>query len=345
MGAALTVTEPLLDASRQPPPETGSPRVSPRLIGVFVLVAVGLALGGLAALSSGRLFTTYRVYVVFFPNAVGGLKEGAPVTFRQVPIGHVREVELVFIGKGYESRIMAVLEVPRGAIKNLAGQSSALTLSDAELARVLVDGGLRAAVRSSSPIAGQRSVDLDFHPELPPRLSGYASPYPEIPTAPTGFELLNERLEATLKKVSDVPLDEVLVQIQVTLGSVQRLLDAGDLEAAVRSLRLTLDTANRALARSDQTLGSVDAMATDVRSTLTGIDGTMKSLQASLAQLDRTLTTVDRNVERSAEVQHGASLALDETNELLKSLRVLAETLQQHPEALVRGKPDPERQK
>jgi paraquat-inducible protein B len=315
------------------------------LIGAFVLVAAGLALAGLAALGSGRLFTSYRVYVVFFPNAVGGLKEGAPVTFRQVPVGHVREVELVFTGKAYETRIMAVLEVSRGAIKNLAGQSSVVALSDADLARVLVDGGLRAAVRSSSPIAGQRSVDLDFRPELPPRLSGYASQYPEIPTAPTGFELLNERLETTLKKVSDVPLDEVLVQIQVTLGSVQRLLDAGDLEAALRSLRATLDTANGALARSEQAMGNMDAMAADVRSTLKGIDGTTKSLQASLTQLDRTLSTVDRNVERSAEVQHAAAVALDETNELLKSLRVLADTLQQHPEALVRGKPDPEERK
>jgi paraquat-inducible protein B len=89
-------------------------------------------------------------------------------------------------------------------------------------------------------------------------------------------------------------------------------------------------------------MGSVDALAADLRSTLAGVDGTMKSAQASLARLDRTLSTVDRNVERSAEVQHAAAVALEETNELLKSLRVLADTLQRHPEALVRGKPDPE---
>lgn len=339
------MTEPLPVDDRAQPASTGSPGLSPRLVGVFVIVALGIALAGLAALGSRRLFTSYRVYVVFFPNAVGGLKEGAPVTLRQVPVGHVREVELVFTGTNYDTRIMAVIEISRSAIKTLAGQSSVVSLSDAELARVMVDAGLRAAVRSTSPIAGQKSVDLDFRPELPPRLSGVSAPYPEIPTAPTGFELLNERIEATLKKVSDVPLDEVLVQIQVTLGGVQRLLEQGDVDAALRSLRATLDTANRALARSDQTLGSVDAMATDMRQTLGGVDGTMKSLQASLAQLDRTLQTVDRNVERSAEVQHTAALALDETNELLKSLRELADTLQRHPESLVRGKPEPEEKK
>ncbi len=337
--------EPAPDPPR-PQPAPAGPGPSPRLVGAFVLGALAIALAGGIALSSGNWFGTSRVYVIFFPNAVGGLKAGAPVTFRQVAIGTVRDVDLVFIGTNvHETRIMAVIEIPRGRLRNVAGSAATAGLSDADLARVLVEGGLRAAVRSTSPIAGQRSVDLDFHPEVAPRYARFPSKYPELPTAPTGFELLNERIEATLQKVSDVPIDEVLVQIQVTLGSVQKLLEAGHVEAALTSLRATLDTANKALARSDQTLGTVDAMATDMRSTLAGVDTTMKSLQGSMSQLERTLATVDRNVERSAEVQHAAALALEETNELLKALRVLADTIQQHPEALVRGKPDPEPKK
>jgi uncharacterized lipoprotein YmbA len=286
-------------------------------VGAFVLVALGLAFVGLWALGARRLFTSYRTYVVFFPNAVGGLKPGAPVTLRQVPVGQVRDVDLVFIGTKIEdSRIRVVIDIPRGRIKNLAGDASTSNLTDAQLARILIDGGLRAAVRTSSPIAGQKSVDLDFYPQLAPRRAGFDSQYPEIPTAPTGFELLNERLEDTLEKLSNVPLDEVVVQIQATFHSAQQLLDQGDVQGALRSLRATLDTANRTLARGDQTLGGVEAMTTDMRSTLAGIDRTMKSVQASLAQLDRTLATVDRNVERSAEVEHAAALALDETNEL-----------------------------
>jgi paraquat-inducible protein B len=336
--------EPVPDPKTPQPAAAGSSGSSPRLIGVFALGALAIALAGVIALSSGNFFTKNRVYVIFFPNAVGGLKDGAPVTFRQVPVGRVRDVELVFTGANIqETRIMAIIEIPRGRIRNVAGSALTSQLSDAELARRLIEGGMRAAVRSTSPIAGQRSVDLDFHPEIAPRFARIDSRYPELPTAPTGFELLNERIEATLQKVSDVPIDEVLVQLQVTLGSVQKLLDAGHVEAALGSLRVTLDTANKALARSDQTLGTVDAMATDMRTTLAGVDTTMKSVQGTLAQLERTLATVDRNVDRSGEVQHSAALALEETNELLKSLRVLAETLQQHPEALVRGKPDPER--
>lgn len=319
-------------------------RARPRLVGAFVLVAVGLGLAGIAALSSGRLFAEHRTYVVFFPNAVGGLKEGAPVTFRQVPVGQVKDVELVFGADYRDSRIMAVLQIRRGAVKNVAG-ASALPLSDAQLVKLLVNAGLRASARSSSPVAGQKSVDLDFHPELAPRFSGIEMPYPEIPTAPTGMELLSEKLEATLEKISNVPVDEVLLQLKATLASAQKLLDSGDIHGAVRSLRLTLETANRTLAGAEKTLGGVDGMITDARTTMTSVSDTVKGLGTTLERLDRTLATVDRNVERTGDVQLEAAKTLDEMNELLKSLRFLADTLQRHPEALLRGKPEPEEKK
>ena len=322
-------------------------RARPRLVGAFVLVAVGLALAGIAALSSGRLFAEYRTFVVFFPNAVGGLKEGAPVTLRQVPVGQVGDVELVFAGTDYrDSRIKVLIQIRRGGLKNVAKQESALRLSDAELARVLVDAGLRAAVRSSSPVAGQRSVDLDFHPDLAPRLSGIETPYPEIPTAPTGMELLSEKLEATLEKISDVPIDEVLLQLKATLASAQQLLDSGDVRGALRELRLTLEAADRTLAGADKTMGNVDGLVTDARGD--DVDGQRHGQGARRRPSSGSTArwrTVDRNVERTADVQLEAARTLDEMNELLKSLRFLVDTLQRHPEALLRGKPEPEEKK
>jgi paraquat-inducible protein B len=317
-----------------------SPRTGRRLLGAFVLGAAALALVGAAALSSRGWFAEYRTYVVFFPYAVGGLKAGSPVTFRQVPVGQVRDVDLVFSGSEFhESRIMAVIEIRRGAFRNLAGRAPAL--ADSDLARVLVDQGLRASVRSSSPIAGQKSVDLDFQPEQQPRLSGLSMRYPEIPSAPTGLEVLNEKLEATLKRLSDVPVDEVLIQLGGTLKTLQQILQTGDIPATLRRLRSTLDATTKTLAGAEQALGSADDIARDARSTLRGVDATMTSLTATLEQLNLTLSTVDRNVERTSAVQVEAGKTFDEASELMKAVRALVETLQSHPEALLRGKPEP----
>ena len=322
-----------------------SGKVRPRLVGLFVVAALLLLLGGVLAISSGRLFTLWRTWVVFLPGAASGLKEGSPVTMRGVQIGQVKEVELFFTGRGHQVGIMVVIQVRRGSIKTLGGVARVASLSDAEVVRQQVAEGLRAEVKSSSPIAGQKSIELDFHPEREARFAGIQTAYPEVPTASTGMERLNEKIEETLKKISEIPIDEVVTQLRDTLQSAQGLLDSGDLRGAVTNLRVALATANQTLKRADKTMGSVDGLVADTRTTMTTANDTVKSLRSTVDNINRTLATVDRNVERTAETQLEAAQTLDEMRELMKSLRFLVDTLQQHPEALLQGKPEPKEKK
>lgn len=315
-----------------------------RLVGIFTLVGLALIVAGFLAIGSGRLFQRYRTFVVFFPKPVG-LKPGAPVTFRQAPLGEVREVELVFTSHGYDTEVKVVADVHRGQLRDITGRPYVAGLSDKEFADNLVKAGLRAAVRSSSPLAGQKSLDLDFHPDLEPRFSGIPMPYPEIPTAPTGIEILQEKVEGALEKISDLPLDEVLDQVRTTLASAQKLLDGGDVKGALGSLQRALDSADRTLGAAERTMRSLDGVTGDVRTTLRSANATFDRFGATLDRLDRTIATVDRNVERTADTQHEAVKGLDELNELLRSMRHLVDTMQQSPESLLRGKPEPEEKK
>jgi paraquat-inducible protein B len=315
-------------------------RSHPRLIGLFVLGAIGLIVAGIASMSARRLFAEYRTYVVFFPYAVGGLREGSPVTFRQVQVGHVRDVDLVFSGGDLrQSWIMAVVDIRRNALRDPGGRAE--QQSDAELARVMIDAGLRASVRSSSLIAGQRSVDLDFQSDQKPRLTGIPTPYPEIPTAPTGMEVINQRVEETLRKISDVPVDEVILQLNTTLTTLNRVLDKSDVPGTTQKLRSSLDAMTRTLASAEKSMAQVDGMTGQARTTLASMEETMRGLQKTLERLERTLATVDRGVEGTGDLGVEAAKAIDEMNELMKALRSLVETLQQRPESLLRGRPAP----
>ena len=228
-----------------------SGKLRPRLVGLFVIAAVLLLVAGLMAISSGGLFTEWRTWVVFLPGAASGLKEGSPVTMRGVQIGQVKDVELFFTGRGHEVGIMVVIQVRRGSIKTLGGVARVASLSDAEVVRQQVAEGLRAEVKSSSPIAGQKSIELDFHPEREARFAGIQAPYPEVPTAATGMERLNEKIEETLKKISEIPIDAVVTQMRDTLQSAQGLLDSGDMRGAVANLRVAMATADQTLRRVD----------------------------------------------------------------------------------------------
>ena len=323
-----------------------SARRRPRLVGLFVLGALALVVVGIAAISSGRMFTQWRTWVVFLPGSAGGLKQGAPVTMRGVQIGEVKDIDLFFLGKGHQIGIMVTINVRRGSIRTLSGERMVMQLSDAEVVRQQVAEGLRAQLKSSSPVAGQKSIDLDFMPDRPARFSGVENvPYPEVPTAPTGMEMLNDKIEGTLNKIADLPLDDVVKQLQATLQSAQTLLDSGDLRGAVKNLNVTLATANRTLETANTTMGRVDGLVGDLRTTATSANDTVKTLQSTVDQLSRTLATIDRNVERTADTQLEAAQTFDEMRETMKSLRFLLETLQVHPEALVQGKVKPEEKK
>jgi paraquat-inducible protein B len=307
-------------------------------VGIFTLVGLLLMVLVLGAVTGVSWFEERRRFVVFFPNPVG-LREGTPVTFRQTALGDVASVDLVFTGRGVESEVQVVIAIRRDVLHGLGGEPlSALT--DAELAARLSGLGLRATVRATSPLAGQKYLDLDFDSNVPARFAGIKDlPWPEIPTAPTDLELIREKVEAAIGKIADVPLDKVLLQMQTTLASAQRLLDAGEIEKSMREMRSGLVASQKLMGRSEKTLEKFDGVADRVNSTLGAADATMQNLQASLGRLDRTLATLDRNVERTGDTQHAAVRNLDEMNELLRALRQLAEALQQQPEALLRGKP------
>ncbi len=325
---------------RVDPATTGGGTALPRLVGLVAIFGLLLVLGFLALAASGRLFRQERTFVVFFKNPVP-LKAGAPVTFRQTALGSVRDVELVLTGRGFDSEIMVVFDIDRSGLRSLGGDRPLSQASDKDFAATLAGAGLRGTVRSSSPVGGQKSLDFDFHPEIEGRLSGLPSPYPELPTGSVSrLDIIQAKVESALEKISDLPLEDFVAQLRSTLESAQKLLDNGDLRGALANLRRTLDGADRLLARTDLTMDKVDGLLGEVRTTLATTNETMKTADATLKRLDSTMVTVDRNVERTADTQYQAIRSVDELNELLRTLRQLVDTLQQHPESFLRGKPD-----
>jgi paraquat-inducible protein B len=313
--------------------------------------------GGFVLLGTGHLFSQYRTFVVFFEDPVGGLKEGSPVSFRLTPVGQVREIELVFTGNGMSSELKVVIDVRKNALRYRGAISALTSLSDRAVAEALVKAGLRAGIHSSSPVAGQKSLNLDFLPDRKARFSGIPTPYPEIPTTPSGLKVLQEKIENTIDKLTDVPVNEVMIQLKDTLASAQKLLDSEDAKGAIKDLRQGLQSADKTLTAASKTMGNVDGLVGDVRTTVSSLDATLKRIDSTFEKLDRTLTaadktlstldktlvTVDRSVDQTMDTQYDAKTTLDEMNELLRSVRYLIENMQKSPESLLRGKPTPEK--
>ena len=82
-----------------------SGRPSARLVGAFVLLAVGLAVAGVIVFGSGQLSRRTVDFVIYFEGSLAGLNRGAPVKYRGVQIGTVEDVLFQILG-GSRTRVI-----------------------------------------------------------------------------------------------------------------------------------------------------------------------------------------------------------------------------------------------
>jgi paraquat-inducible protein B len=171
---------------------------------------------------------------------------------------------------------------------------------DAVVLQKLIASGLRAQLRTGNLLTGQLYVALDFIPG-PPRTASIGSDGSvRMPTAPGTLSELQPQIAEIVQKVSKIPFDEI-----------------------GRDLRTTLQRASAAIGQ----------LTPDAQKALAEVQRTLNSAQKSLENLDRNVTDPNSPVQRNLED------TLVELQRTSRALRVLSDYLQQHPEALLRGKP------
>jgi paraquat-inducible protein B len=325
-----------------------SARAHPRAVGAFVLGATALLLLAIVLLSAGDWLAPKDRFVVFFPGSVRGLNPGAPITFRGVRTGEVKEVTAFLTGKPAEPiQIEVVIELRRNVVEPLPGADTAWrNVRGAELAKQLIATGIRGRLLSQSLLTGQKYIEFEFLPNEPARLSGFGRRYPELPTAPSAMERLGERSEAILEKIAELPVDRMLEDLRQALQSLHALLDSPDLRGTLAGARRSteaippaLEEVRSATADARRLLATLES---DVHTTGGETAETARRLRATLDRLDRTLGRVDDVAVSTDDARVQAVRTLQDLSRTLDALRQLAEYLETHPEALLQGKPKPE---
>ncbi|TDI97992.1 MAG: MCE family protein [Deltaproteobacteria bacterium] len=198
--------------------------------------------------------TVKRPFLLHFEGSVGGLVDGAPVEFRGIQVGEVRNVRLEFDADTNKLRIPVLIELqPERIALNSGG--AVVSIGMDEVRRNwddLVARGMRAQLQSGNLLTGQLAIGLDFHPDAPPAKINWDAPIPELPTIPSPIEELKTGLSQFVKRLSEVPLEQVgnnlnktLEQLERTLASANALI-APDSEAGSELRRLLRDLADAA---------------------------------------------------------------------------------------------------
>lgn len=253
--------------------------------------------------------------VAYFDDSVRGLSVGAPVEYRGIRVGQVRDIRLELDPQTLRIRVPVVLDItPAQAAGGPVRYSEAERV--AALAK-LVERGLRVRLRSGSLLTGALFVDMDFVAEAPPARLEPAEPYPVMPTVPALTTELEQTLTELAAKLRRLPLDHIVEQLDGAASGANRLLNAGELRDSLKSLSTLLRDAKGLPTQLDRQIGQIGP------------------------QLTRTLSAGERALQQldpQAPLASDLAATLDEVAAAARSLRDLADYLSRSPEALLRGK-------
>jgi paraquat-inducible protein B len=291
------------------------------LIGAFVVGALGLVVTGVVVFGSGKFFRTVNKDVMFFEGSVKGLQIGAPVVFRGVQIGNVTNIVIKFNAKDLTALIPVYAEIYPQKIVPIGGGSY-----DHRYLQALIKKGLRAQLQLQSFVTGQLLVNIDLYPNTPIRLVGLETEYSEIPTIPSGLEQLSKRIE-------ELPLTEIADRLNETLAGINKLVNSRDLQTGIGSLTQLLKNTDALVKNLNTAVGNLASaqIASSIKETLSAAQGTLNETR-------KAVENINGITAQNANLGYEIGRTLEQIAELSRSIRILADYLERHPEALIRGK-------
>jgi paraquat-inducible protein B len=258
--------------------------------------------------------TQATTFALRFSDSVRGLDVGAPVEFRGIRLGTVKSIEVAPDPsvRGNLAPVVLIDYEPQRLISYLTDSGEAemkrreKAVDAVERAREQVEeSGLRARLQVGNLITGKAFVELDYFANTEPVKLTKFGPYLEIPTVPSSLEGI--------------------------LGGIQRILDRldkADLAGTVVNLNQLMTSTSNLMAVLEK---DAPVLSEEVRDTL-------QDARTTLREASSAFRSASRAASPRGEIGNQLQQALKEIASAARSIRVMAEYLERHPDAMLKGK-------
>ncbi len=328
-------------------------RVNPTLIGAFVLGAVALTVAAVIVFGTGNFLKKKCTYVLFFDGSVKGLDVGAPVTLSGVKIGEVTEVMLFINPDDMRVIVPVIITIDRCKLLGTERIKAALNKSlrdkvGEDIMGYMVEKGLRAQLQLQSIVTGKLLVEMNFHPDTPVRYVGLVSEHREIPTIPTTLETL-------AKKIDSLHLEKLVKSIVSAADGIDRIVNSPDLTESITALKETIVMTGKLVqhidSRSESLFRNLNSASSSAANLMGNLDREMEpiiqeirkgaeDMQDAMEEIKGMAEDLRGDLGEKAELRYRLLEALKEISAAARSIRLLAETLEERPDVLLRGRPE-----
>lgn len=323
-------------------------KANPVLIGSFIVGALAIIVVAALLFASG-VFSYSQKNMIFFEGSVNGLNIGALVKLKGVPIGKVTDILVVYDDQRGKLITPVIVEfVPKKVYDLQGGHIEKITDEDIKM---LIKQGLRAQLQMQSLLTGQLFIDINFHPETPIKMLGGDNPlFPEIPSIPSPKDKLEHTIENLVTIVDKMPMQETVDSLHNSILRIEQLLKSPEITSSLANLDHTLKNTRHLIQHVDE---KINPLAGELEQTLkqsrllldtinkkTGpiAQSTQETLKAAAETMNQARSTL-LTIEQSTSQNGSLDLAMKDLASAAKSLRVLADYLERHPDAVLYGKP------
>lgn len=332
-------------------------KVSPTVVGLFVMGALLLAVIALFSFGGVNFFSKPERFIVYFNESIHGLDNGSPVKLRGVRIGRVVNMNVRAIpsdpGSGEPRSVVAVVcELSRDVVAD--GKGRPVDVSDRKELQRLIDEGLRAQLGVIGYATGLLYVELDFYdPSLHPARGGESvqSDYLFMPSIPSRSAEFMRNIEEVLNDIKRIDVAGMAAELHGLLADTRRQVNAADLASisrewaeAARSIRTMVDSpeVRGLVANAASASARLDGILAQLEKTVgPGAEEfglVLKETRVAITQFTETTTIMKRFVNAQQHLGDDASKALARLGEAASAVARLADFLERNPNALLSGR-------
>ena len=247
--------------------------------------------------------------VTYIEGSVRGLALNAPVELYGIQVGSVTGIQLDVAGNGSSSRVVVHMEVQPERFQEVTNR----TVADAlPVTQTLVRRGMRAQVRTANFVTGQMLIAFDFQPDAKAADVKQVGEEIVVPSVSGGLDSLTNSLAQVANKLEQLPLDQIGGELTSTLRGISGLVNGPEIR---------------------QTLQSVSAASKE-------LPGISHAITQTADRSGKLLVSVDAGYGEGSEFRREIDRLMAQITETARSVRLLTNYLNEHPEALIRGRTD-----
>jgi paraquat-inducible protein B len=259
-----------------------------------------------------------------FTGSVAGLTAGSEVRLRGLKVGEVESVRLEYNATHENVVAVARFYVEPSRIAHMTTDGDASIRARLAL---LVHRGLKVRIDYGNVVTGSKVLTPDLFPDDQPTLISARDDAIVIPTIDSSGDMI-ATMSFVFDRLATMPFAEIGRHLSDTLAGTSALTNDPNVQALARVLKAT----------AEATQGLIGTLNKGMEPLAQRLPAITRHLDEAITRTERLMASIEAGYGANSQLNRDTGRLLTQFADAARSIRVLADLLSRHPEALIRGR-------